>query len=185
MLGCLLCKNKSSKEVYKIDCFTYHECLSCKSIYTKPYLREGVLDSLYSGGTYQVYQDKLVKKGKKIRKGILEERKYLQIKQFLSKKNPKLLDIGCGSGTFLDICKQNGWYVEGVDPSPTVKQMVFKNYNIKVYQGDFNQMKFNKSFDVITLWGVLEHVSDPIVMMKRAKESLKKNGMLIFRSSIS
>ena len=32
-------------------------------------------------------------------------------------------------------------------------------------------MKFNKSFDVITLWGVLEHVSDPIVMMKRAKES--------------
>tara|TARA_Y100000768_G_scaffold302319_1_gene236169 strand:- start:8258 stop:9226 length:969 start_codon:yes stop_codon:yes gene_type:complete len=178
--GCLLCKSKSSQEVYKIDGFTYHECLSCMSIYTKPHLREVVLDNLYSDGTYQVYQDKLVKKGKKIRKEILEERKYLQIKQFLSKKTPKLLDIGCGSGTFLDICKQNGWHVEGVDPSPTVKQTVFENYSIKVHQGDFNQMKFNKSFDVITLWGVLEHVADPIAMMKRVKASLKRNGMVIF-----
>ena len=142
VINCPLCNFKSSKEVFKIDGFSYHECLSCKSVYTKPHLLNGVLDDLYSDGTYQVYQDKLVKKGKKIRKGVLEERKYLQIEKLLQKKKPRLLDIGCGSGTFLDICKQNGWQVEGVDPSPSVKHSVWKDYNIKVHQGDFNKMNF-------------------------------------------
>ena len=144
-------------------------------------MRDGVLDALYSDGTYQVYQDNLVKNKKEIRKGLLEERKFFQIKKFINKKNdPALLDIGCGSGTFLDVCKQNGWYVEGVDVSPSVSQSVLENYNIEVHHGDFNKIKFNKTFDVITLWGVLEHVSDPIATIKKAKELLNNDGMLIF-----
>lgn len=178
---CPLCNGDTSKEAFKIDGFSYHECVFCNSLYTKPYLRDGVLDALYSDGTYQVYQDNLVKKGKEIRKGLLEERKFFQIKKFINKKNdPALLDIGCGSGTFLDVCKQNGWYVEGVDASPSVSQSVLENYNIEVHHGDFNKIKFNKTFDVITLWGVLEHVSDPIATIKKAKELLNNDGMLIF-----
>ena len=178
--NCLLCNSETSSEIFKIDGFSYHECLKCNSIYTKPHLREYVLDDLYSDGTYQVYQDRLVKKGKEIRKSILEERKYSQIKKFMKKKSPILLDIGCGSGTFLDICKKNGFQVEGVDPSPSVKQTVLKDYNINVHQGDFNKIKFSENFDIITMWGVLEHMSDPILTMKNIKKILKKDGMLIF-----
>ena len=178
--GCLLCKSKSSQEAYKIDGFTYHECLSCKSVYTKPHLRNGVLDLLYSDGTYQVYQDRLVNKGKKLRKGILEKRKFFQIEKFLKKKSPSLLDIGCGSGTFLDVCNKNGWRVEGVDPSPIVKRKVFEEYKIDVHQGDFNKIKFNKKFDIITMWGVLEHVPNPLLTMKKVRDLLNKGGMFVF-----
>jgi 2-polyprenyl-3-methyl-5-hydroxy-6-metoxy-1,4-benzoquinol methylase len=177
---CLLCNTNSSKEVFEIDGFSYHECLSCKSLYTKPHLRDGVLDALYSDGMYQVYQDKLVKKGKEIRKGVLEERKYSQINRLLGKSTPTLLDIGCGGGTFLDVCKQNGWHVEGVDPSPSASRSALENYKINVHHGDFNKIKFNKTFDVITLWGVLEHMSDPISTIKKAKELLSKDGIIVF-----
>ena len=178
---CPLCSSDNSREAFKIDGFSYHECSYCDSLYTKPHLRDGVLDALYSDGTYQVYQDNLVKKGKEIRKGVLEERKFFQIKKFINKNiDPMLLDIGCGSGTFLDVCKQNGWHIEGVDPSPSASQSVLENYNIEVHQGDFNKIKFNKTFDVITLWGVLEHMSDPIATIKKAKELLNKDGMVIF-----
>ena len=178
--GCPLCNANSSKEVFEIDGFSYHKCLSCNSLYTKPHLRDGVLDSLYSDGMYQVYQDNLVKKGKQIRKGVLEKRKYSQIDRLLDKSTLTLLDIGCGGGTFLDVCKQNGWDVQGVDPSPSASQSALENYKINVHHGDFNQIKFDKNFDVITLWGVLEHMSDPISTIKKAKELLNKDGMIVF-----
>ena len=176
-----MCNGDTSKEAFKIDGFSYHECSHCDSLYTKPHLRDEVLDALYSDGAYQVYQDNLVKKGEEIRKGILEERKFFQIKNFTYKDSvPSLLDIGCGSGTFLDVCKQNGWQVEGADFSWSAAKSVLENYNIEVHQGDFNKIKFNKTFDVITLWGVLEHLPDPIATIKKAKELLNKDGMLVF-----
>ncbi len=153
---CPLCNANLSKEVFKIDGFSYWECLDCKSLYANPTLRNETLDDLYDNGMYQVYQDNLVKKGNRIRKGILEERKYSQIDNLLDRgAHPVLLDIGCGYGTFLDVCKQHGWHGEGVDISLEASQSVLENYQIHAHYGNFNQIKFNKHYDVITLWGVL------------------------------
>ncbi len=179
-IPCPLCNSLSSKEVYSIDNFSYHECKSCQSIYTKPHIKEFVLDDLYSDGTYQVYQDKLVGNSKGIRKGVLEKRKYLQIKDFVRQKTPFLLDVGCGVGTFLDICKKNKWKVEGVDPSPKASKLIQSKYGIKVYEGDFNKIKFNKKYDIITFWGVLEHVLNPIKTINKATNILNKNGLIVF-----
>lgn len=60
---CPLCFGDNSNEVYKIDGFSYHECQSCKSLYTNPHLNPDVFESIYSDGTYEVYHDLLVKKG--------------------------------------------------------------------------------------------------------------------------
>ena len=173
---CPLCKEEASKEVFEIENFSYHKCLFCNSLYTKPHLKDGVLDALYSDGTYQVYQDNLVKKGSKIRKGVLEQRKFKQIKKLLNKESTALLDVGCGGGTFLDVCKENGWQVEGVDPSSESSSA----YDIEIHHGDFNQLDFNKKYDVITFWGVLEHLSDPISAMEKACNILNSGGMIVF-----
>ena len=174
--SCPLCGSDSSKLSFEIDSFSYHRCLSCDSLYTKPHLKDGVLDTLYSDGTYQVYQDSLVKTGSKIRKGVLEQRKYQQIEMIIDKDSPSLLDVGCGGGTFLEVCKEKGWTVEGVDPSPKDSSLD----NIKIHQGDFNQMRFKSKYDVITFWGVLEHLSEPIIAINKAKELLNNNGMIVF-----
>lgn len=179
-IPCVLCNSFESEKLFEIDGFYYHKCLECHSIYTKPHIKEGVLDNLYSDGTYQVYQDKLVGNSKKFRKEILENRKFLQIKSLLNIETPSLLDIGCGNGTFLDICRQNGWKVDGVDPSPTAAEQIFKNFNINIHRGDFNNIKFEKTFDVISLWGVLEHMIDPLSTIKKSKELLNDGGLIVF-----
>ncbi len=174
--ACPICQAELSVEEFEIDNFAYHRCLSCNSLYTKPHLRDGVLESLYSDGTYQYYQDNLVKKGSKLRKGILEQRKFEQIRVLLEKDEVDLLDVGCGSGTFLDICNENGWNSEGVDPSPNSTS----THNITIHHGDFNEMSFEKKFDVVTFWGVLEHLSDPVLAVKKACEVLDPSGMIVF-----
>jgi len=172
---CPLCGAEHSEEVFKLENFSYHKCFLCNSLYTKPHLKDGVLDALYNDGTYQVYQDSLVKKGSKIRKGVLENRKFKQISQFLDKKNIALLDVGCGGGTFLEVCKEHNWQVEGVDPS---KEALKKDINITI--GDFNNIDFDKKYDVITFWGVLEHLFDPILAISKANQIINKGGLLVF-----
>mgnify|MGYP001309785913 CR=1 FL=1 len=172
---CPLCESKESDEVFMIENFSYHKCSNCNSLYTKPHLKDGVLDALYNDGTYQVYQDSLVKKGSTIRKGVLERRKFKQIAQLLDKPEISLLDVGCGGGTFLEVCKENSWKVEGVDPS---RESLKKDISIII--GDFNTLDFDKKYDVITFWGVLEHLFDPISALSKANKMLTKGGLLIF-----
>ena len=80
----------------------------------------------------------------------------------------------------MDVSKKNGLYVEGVDPSPSSQHMALEKYKIKVHHGDFSKIKFDKKFDVITLWGVLEHMSDPISALNKAVSLLKAGGILAF-----
>ena len=174
--SCLLCGENDSSELYEIDGFSYHRCSTCDSIYTKPHLKDGVLNKLYTDGTYQLYQDNLVKKSSKLRKGVLEQRKFQQIGELFNKDNVSLLDVGCGGGTFLDNCKENGWSVEGVDPSEESSS----TSGAKIWHGDFNKMTFSKKFDVITFWGVLEHLSDPIAALSKATSLLNDAGMIVF-----
>ena len=56
--ACPLCESEKSNEAFIVENFSYHKCSNCNSLYTKPHLRDGVLDALYDDGTYQVYQDK-------------------------------------------------------------------------------------------------------------------------------
>jgi len=177
---CPLCNAASSEEVFKIDGFSYHKCMSCESLYTKPYPRDGALDSLYSGELYQVYQDSLVAKGKTIRKELLDERKRSQVSSFVDLPIPALLDIGCGSGTFLDVCKGSGWAVEGVEPSASAANKVFEQYGIHVHCGEFDKIKLERKFDIVTFWGVLEHLSDPISAIRKAVRLLNENGIIVF-----
>lgn len=174
--SCPLCGAGDSNEEYVIDNFSYHRCFSCDSIYTKPHLKDGVLDSLYQDGAYQVYQDSLVKKGSKLRKGFTEKRKFEQIKSLLAQEEVSILDVGCGGGTFLEICYENGWNVYGAEPSSDAQSK--KHLNIR--QGDFNKMDFDRKFDVVSFWGVLEHMSDPILALSKSQELLQDNGIIVF-----
>tara|TARA_B100000700_G_scaffold331812_1_gene469421 strand:- start:149 stop:1102 length:954 start_codon:yes stop_codon:yes gene_type:complete len=173
--ACPLCESEKSNEAFIVENFSYHKCSNCNSLYTKPHLRDGVLDALYDDGTYQVYQDSLVKTGSTIRKGVLEQRKFKQIANLLDKEDISLLDVGCGGGTFLEVCKEHNWKVEGVDPS---KESLKEDIDIII--GDFNSIDFDKQYDVITFWGVLEHLYDPISALSKANQILRKEGLLIF-----
>lgn len=97
-----------------------------------------------------------------------------------SEKN--LLDVGCGTGDFLLICKNNGWKVTGVEPNAKAKitaENKLKGTSDSEIYSEINQLNSEAQFDVITLWHVLEHVPNLEVYISSLKKMLKPDGVLI------
>jgi 2-polyprenyl-3-methyl-5-hydroxy-6-metoxy-1,4-benzoquinol methylase len=88
----------------------------------------------------------------------------------------RVLDIGAGTGDFLSVAKQNGWQTIGVEPSDKAKAIALKKE--VSFVEDTSELE-GRSFDVITMWHVLEHVPDLDSQIKELKRLLKPNGSLI------
>ncbi|MBN2483463.1 MAG: class I SAM-dependent methyltransferase [Candidatus Omnitrophica bacterium] len=92
-------------------------------------------------------------------------------------KNGKILDIGCAGGAWLQIVKQNGWECYGVDFVESGQNQE----NIEIRYGYLPELSYPEEyFDVITAWGVLEHVHEPSRYFETVFRLLKKKGAFIF-----
>ena len=106
------------------------------------------------------------------------KRKLKLINSFSSKEK-NLLDVGCGTGYFLQIAQENKWSVCGIEPNEAARNIANKTTNNVVFETE-HLFKFNQnSFDVITLWHVLEHLPDLENHISILKSLLKPNGTLI------
>ena len=88
----------------------------------------------------------------------------------------RLLDIGAGTGEFLSVAKNDGWQTIGVEPSDRAKSIA-RNKGISFVEAT-SELE-NHSFDVISMWHVLEHVPDLNKQIKELKRLLKPTGTLI------
>jgi 2-polyprenyl-3-methyl-5-hydroxy-6-metoxy-1,4-benzoquinol methylase len=96
-------------------------------------------------------------------------------------ENKNLLDIGCGTGDFLSVCKSDGWHVVGIEPNEKARSLA--KAKLVGHHGGEVISELNKSsaekFDVITLWHVLEHVPNLEDYISRLKLMLKQTGVLV------
>ena len=88
----------------------------------------------------------------------------------------QILDIGAGTGDFLSVAKRNGWQAVGVEPSDKAKAIA-KTKGISFVENTAELE--NHSFDLISMWHVLEHVPNLENQIKELKRLLKPNGTLI------
>ena len=95
---------------------------------------------------------------------------------------PRMLDVGCGSGTLLGLMKQRGFDVMGVDTSEEAAVIADRQHGVKVVVGSLKSVGFeDASFDVVTLFHVLEHVTNPREVLLEARRLLKRNGRLVLQ----
>ena len=107
--------------------------------------------------------------------------------ELLPKKGEKLLDIGCGEGTFLFKLADNFKELWGVDISPVrikrarhkTKKTGLKNIYFKIADIDQGLPLEDASFDVVTAISILEHVFDPHFVVGEIKRILKPGGVFI------
>ena len=88
-----------------------------------------------------------------------------------------ILDIGAGTGDFLEACKNNHWKVEGVEPNSNAKSLAEEKLKINL-KNTIDELGSQK-YDVITMWHVLEHVPNLLEYVSSLKQILKHNGVLI------
>ena len=94
----------------------------------------------------------------------------------LQPQKGRILDIGAGTGEFLSVAKNDGWQTIGVEPSDKAKAIA-KNKGVSFVE-ETSELE-NHSFDVISMWHVLEHVPDLDKQINELKRLLKPTGTLI------
>ena len=184
MVNCACCSSQESRQIFVKWGFIYNECQACTHIYIKNQLRPEILLKLY---------------GKSIADDLILERnsnahlksyslkiysKYLEgLLNSADQEVENLLDVGCGLGTFLDFAKQKTHInLFGSEFSEAafdkLNKLLGDNLFFKMELDEIDQ-KTNEKFDLITFWGVLEHVTDPLRNLMSACNLLKPQGRIL------
>jgi len=92
-----------------------------------------------------------------------------------------LLDVGCGTGNFLaQMRAQGAWTVYGLDTNQKAVEYAKRRFQLQVFHGVLEDASYPPaSFDVVTLWNVLEHLHDPIKTLQEVRRVLCSDGVLI------
>lgn len=156
------------------------ECLNCGLLYTMPRPSKEKIGAYYKSDEYYSHQEN--KKGFVPR--LYEAIKKINLKhkfRLASRDLPvgKLLDIGCGVGDFLHVAENRGWQCTGVEPSEEAREIA--RQRIKgdlLYSEDLEQLP-DQSFDLITMWHVLEHVDDLKWQVAQLQRLIKPEGRIV------
>ena len=113
----------------------------------------------------------------------LTEKRYFELLKYFEKISAPgrdILDVGCGNGHFIDAAIRSGWDARGIEISqPAVD--ICRKFGLPVEKLDFfsEQLK-PESLDVLMMFEVMEHVSDPSGFLKRSEVLLRPEGILYF-----
>jgi 2-polyprenyl-3-methyl-5-hydroxy-6-metoxy-1,4-benzoquinol methylase len=108
------------------------------------------------------------------------ERRKLELMYLHDRAPGRVLDVGCGSGERLAKLRDRGWEVFGQDVDPRAVAQARQAFQIDVRVGSLDKVGFApNSFDCVIMNHVIEHVHDPVRLLKQCKSLLKKGGDLI------
>lgn len=178
---CPLCSAKESVEIFNKDGYHHHKCSSCSLIFVNPCLKQGtILERVYGTTEYPFFDSVNSESQRQFDKirfdGVID---YLT-KNFPEKKS--IYDIGCGSGYFLQLCKENGFdKVGGIDSLEKAKTYASEVLNLEnITYGDYSDLdNINEKYDVVAMWELLDHVVLPNELLKIASKMLNPNGIMI------
>ncbi len=166
-----------SKEEFEI-----WECSNCTFRFTQNVPDEANISTYYQSAEYVSHSD--TKQGFINRLYHIVRNHTLKSKQRLVQKVTKLksgsvLDVGAGTGAFAHTMLQAGWKVTGLEPDATARANALLNYVLKLNELSVLHQLETNSFDVITMWHVLEHVHDLHGYLQTYLRILKRDGRLI------
>ncbi len=111
---------------------------------------------------------------------IVRNMKKVLTKIKLYKRGGRLLDVGCAMGFFVELALDAGFDAYGIDPSHYAISNRAENLNGRLQMGTVDTIRFAaKSFDVITMLDVIEHLPDPRRVLKKALTLLKDDGIVV------
>ena len=109
-----------------------------------------------------------------------EREYYYKMRLLPPKPTGRLLDVGCGDGSFLALMDSIGWDVMGCEPDPEAARIAKERFGLHVIAGMFEDIDItSNSFDAITLSHVIEHTADPYRTLRRCFNMLRNGGSLV------
>jgi SAM-dependent methyltransferase len=148
-------------------------CRHCAFQYVNPRPRADLILSGYTEGEDPAYVSQLEARERTFAASLEE------IERAAGRRG-RLLDIGTAAGAFVAAARDRGWQAEGCEPNRWLAEWGARHYGVRIRQGSvFDQQYEEGSFDVVTLWDVIEHTTDPRAVLERCRALLKPGGILV------
>ena len=164
--ACIVCNSPKISNLIGYEKAYLCKCKSCNLVFSKEIPNIDVLTNYYTnyGNSYL--------------SPITIKRYHEILDKFESyRKTNKLLDIGCGVGSFLVEAKKRGWEVYGTEFSKVSAEFCIKK-GIQCNIGILDEKNYlPEMFDVITSFEVIEHINNPQSELKKIHEILRKDGI--------
>ena len=155
-------------------------CEDCGLLYTSPRPAPEKIGDYYKSEAYYSHQENKIglipRIYESVKKVNLKHKVNLAIGGL---EKGKLLDIGCGVGDFLQQIESKGWQCTGIEPSEDAAKIAKKRIQATIYKPEEIDTLIDETYDVITMWHVLEHVDDLRTEVEHLFRLLKKGGRLV------
>ncbi|GAB4178183.1 MAG: methyltransferase domain-containing protein [Calditrichia bacterium] len=109
---------------------------------------------------------------------MLDQKRKL-VEQFSQETHQRILDIGCGTGYFLNYMKQHNWNTVGIEQDENARKFAESRFNLEVFPPEGITSFAENSFNTITLWHVLEHIHNLNAIMESIRHILTPDGTLV------
>lgn len=176
---CILCNASSFHIVHRKDQWQYLSCRNCNLVSVHPRPTSQEVTRHYED--YLPTQSKEIEQWKSMMRVVIDKSANL-VESRVKNRKGRLLDIGCGYGFFLQEMKVRGWKVEGLEIAEVGREYTKDKWAIPVHSQPLEDLALSPNlFDAITLFYVIEHIIDPLTLLKEVKRILKPAGLVLLR----
>lgn len=185
--NCPVCNSSENKIVLEgcdffltKEKYTISVCLNCGLRFTNPRPGSEQIQKYYESAEYishNTNQKGILTRAYKLARRFTLRKKLSIIRNY--SKGKVILDIGCGTGDFLNYCQENDFIVYGVEPNEKPRKSACNNFKLDVRENLTDFSSETVKFDCVTLWHVLEHIHDLNTTMLTIKKLLNPGGIII------
>lgn len=176
---CPICSGDNAKEKVYLSNYRIVQCKYCGLYYENPRPLLDDIPKLYNSNYFKFLEDHS-EDNLEVVKLNLRDIEFEKFEKALGKAVKRILDIGCERGTFLKYMRSSGWHVYGVEIGETASKYAKEVENLDVFHGELLNANYESNyFDVVNLSHVIEHVSNPLQILKECHRVLKRGGSII------
>jgi len=183
---CALCGSERNKTRFEEPPYRVVECQECGLVYVTPRRDAPDLRAMYLEDYWCSPAAKDFGYTNYLRDAELYRRTYRRRFAAIRRHFPRpgrVLDVGCAAGYFLSIAKENGWECTGVEVSQRMAEFARERYALDVKVGTLLESKLpDARFDLVTFWDVVEHLPDPIAVLREARRLLAPGGLILIET---
>jgi len=175
--SCPVCGASRGRPIYAeardpitLDCFRVVTCTACGVAYTipRPYSLDRYYPLKYRGYGWLVTR-------------VLNALYGIRVARWARFKptGGSVLEVGCGPGLILAALHRRGWRVFGIERNQAVAEAACRNLGLEIVATPVEALPADARFDLIIMFQVLEHISDPVVLLRECARRLAPDGRVI------
>lgn len=182
LLNCAICHGEEHELLYSLEDGALLTCRGCGVVAFAPRPTAEELQIFYDSGYHDTFSQSVMANN------IFAQKRYQSLEQSLERYAPNLvtqtsrtlLDVGCGTGKFLQVAQQAGWLVTGTELAADAVNRARQKISGDVFQGDIATITLPlSSYNLVTSYHVIEHLLDPATQLRRCYELLTSGGLLL------